>query len=407
MTHPLQLAKDYIPYDGMLPVAQVERIVGQKIKPDTKPKSGAVVAIELGLSYNYFTAKTKKVRCMKLLGAGDLKRGYEKYMELTAKTVESLNTMFDTLSNRIWGFEVFDRFAGLSEGFTRNLQNNLKQSDISQFGRLSKAHTMLKHFRDLEHLKSKALLYIPIEKRLPLTEKFIKRYYWRENMTTYQIANELVVPERHIQAEIKRLGMKKRENGIKPRGKKGFKMPEEQKVKHRKQPHSRVTVQIDPETFKVLRTFSSTGAVERDGWSRENVRKAIKSAGLHDGFLWAYEGEEEEMVQRVKAKGDLSKKLKIWKNGKVSKESIQELYIDQGLNKEEVAAILGCVPDTVAQCASRFKLSKQTKITTETLKRHYIKEGMSPGDIADMYGYSVSSIRTYLSKRGITKKKTA
>ena len=183
-------------------------------------------------------------------------------------------------------------------------------------------------------------------------------------------------------------------------------MPEHEKVKHRRQPHARAVVQLCPVSFKILRTYNATGAVERDGWSRENVRKAIKSAGLHDGFLWAYQGEEENIIQKAKAKGDLAKKLRIWENGEITKEDLQRLYIDQNLTTHQVAKILGCHHSTVAGKAMRFGLSKKKKpLSKAELKDLYIVRGLQAHEIAAQTGRTTKTITTYLSRMKIHKYK--
>jgi len=395
MTFPLQLSKDYIKLDDT--------------KARTTPKEIPVeygVAERFGLCRTYFTSSTKKIRVIRLLGGGNVETGYTKYLKVVEDLNREFHKMCEILDDRILGYTVFDSFAGHSHKKTSSLKHEVEKRGIPSYKKLMTVHKILKNFKKLEAIRKSSLHYIPIDQRIPLTEKFIKKYYWNKKMTTGQIAAELVVPEIHVQKEIKRLGMKKKDNGIKLRGKKGFVMPEEQKIKHQNQPHARAVVQICPRTFKILRRYNSTGAVERDGWSRENVRKAIKSAGLHDGFLWSYDGTEAEIIERAKGKGNLKKKLKIWENGPIQKETLQKLYIDQDLNKDEIAEILGCTPGAVACCASRFGLTKRINIDDATLKRLYLDERRSAKEIAEMTGYAPSSISTYLSNRGIKRSKT-
>lgn len=397
----LGLAADYIPIDQR----EDEPII-------IKNKSNSIlvneydIAMKFGLSRNFFTAKTKKIRLIRLLGAGNVEDGYIKYLQLTENLMKDFNEICEILENRIWGFKTFDQFMEQKHPYTQKLKREVNTYGITRYQKISTIHKVINSFRSLEKIRQKALSYIPLDKRLPLTEKFIKKYYWREKMTTEMLANELIVPEVWVQKEVTRLGMQKKQNGIKLRGRKGYVMPEDEKKKHRKQPHARAVVQICPRKFTVLRRWDATGAVERDGWSRENVRKAIKSAGLHDGFLWAYEGKEKEIIDRAKARGNLEKKLKIWENGQIPKETLYELYIEQDLNFEQVAEILGHTPGAIACRCSKFGFKKRVNISTQTLKTLYIDQGLSAKEIADMYGYKHKSISTYLSKRGIKRRIT-
>ena len=392
-------AADYIPID------QREEEVSVISQIKNSRLNEYEIAEKFGLYRNFFKSKTKKMRLIRLLGTGNVEKGYLKYMQITEDLQREFNEICEVLDKRIWGFKTFDQFMDQKPTYTQKLKHEVTAYGIDRYKKISTVHTVIKQFRRLEKIRQHSLSYIPIEKRLPLTEKFIKKYYWDEKMTTEMIADALIVPEIWIQKEINRLGMQKKQNGIKLRGRKGYVMPEDEKKKHRKQPHARAVVQICPRKFKVLRRWDATGAVERDGWARENVRKAIKSAGLHDGFLWAYEGKEKEIIDRAKEKGNLEKKLKIWENGHIPKEQLHELYIVQDLDFEQVAEIIGCTPGAVACRASKFGFRKRKCINDKKLKHLYLVEKLSAGEIAEQEGYSVSSIRTYLSKRGITRRR--
>lgn len=400
----LQLAKDYIPFDIRHPKTQVKKV--SETPPKDMKRKLRDAAHVLNLAPTTFYAKTKRNRAIKLLGKGDMIKGYHIYESILIKIQDSFHLMCEALRETPRGFETFDGFRDVMKNTTYTLEKDIHKSGIKQYNKLLRVHHTLKDFQALQDIKKHTLKYIPLERRVPLTKNFLTKYYWEEKHTTGQIADMLVVPEIWVQKEVRRLGMQKKPNGIKLRGKKGFKMPEEQKVKHRNQPHAIPVVQICPREFTVLRRWNATGAVERDGWNRENVRKAIKSAGLHDGFLWAHEGMEDEIIARAKAKGNLEKKLKIWENGHIQKEVLYDLYVVKGLNKEQIAAKLGCTPGAVACRASKFGFSKRVNISTETLKTLYIDQGMKAKEIAQMYGYSTQSIATYLSKRGIKRKTT-
>ena len=388
MTHPLGLSPDYV------------KLETRKRMPTITVNNGQEAAKELGLPRNTFFAKTKRNRVIYLLGKGDPWEGHDVYERIIKDVKTAFLSACEVLNSMLRGYETFDSFTQ-NQYNTKALRNDVLRIGVYQHKKVTRIHRLLKDFIEFQALRKNPLGYITIEERLPLTRRFVIKHYWTDKLTTEHIAKELVVPEGWVKSEITRLEMEKKKNGIKLRGKKGFKMPEEQKVKHQNQPHARAVVQMDPRSFKVLREFNSTAAVERDGWLRENVRKAIKSAGLHDGFIWAYLGEEEAMIKRVKENGNWERNLKIWENGHITREEIQDLYIDQDLSTAEVAKILGVTAGAVAVRASKFGLTKQKNISDERLTQLYVCEGMTAQQIAEQEGYTLSTIRTYLCKRNI------
>ena len=391
MTHPLGLSPEYIKIDK-----------NRRVSPTVTVDTRYTAATELGYSINAFLHKSTRNRAKHLLGKGDVLLGHEVYERIAKDVKDAFLKACETLDSTLKGYETFNSFTK-GKYNTYTLMRDTQRLGIHQHKKLIRVHALLKDFVKFEALKKHPLGYIAIEDRVPLTRRFVMKYYWTEKMTFESIAKVLVVPEGWVKSEIKRLELEKKKNGIKLRGKLGWKMTEAQKVKHQNQPHARAVVQMDPRTFEVLREFNSTGAVERDGWLRENVRKAIKSAGLHDGFLWAYRGEEEAMIKRVKEHGNLDRNLKIWENGHITREEIQNLYIDQDMSLKEVAEVLGCNKGSVAVRASMFKLTKRKNISDERLTQLYVHEGLSVQEIAEQEGYKVTTIRTYLSRRNIRK----
>lgn len=249
--------------------------------------------------------------------------------------------------------------------------------------------------------------YIPIEKRVPLEAEFIKEHYWKQQKTSNEIAKELNVPTSCVLDEIKRLGLGKKQNGIKHRGKKGFKMTEEQKAKRENQPHAKPIVQICPETFEIVREYKSKGAVEKFGFNRENVRRAIKSGGLHNGFLWALKGFEKPLVKVVQQRGNLEIKLRANKFKRPSKEELHKFYIVKNYTAEQCAEIFACHKTTIAILAMKYGLSKKKKpLNINELKKLYIKDNLTASEIAKIFDYKTSSIVTYLHRNNIKKLKT-
>jgi len=392
MTHPLGLSPDYIPIDTRKRVTTVT----------VTDSSKSTVAKDMGLPPSIFSAKTKKNRAIHLLGKGDVAKGHRRYERMLKEVESAFLEACEMLGDMVRGYETFDSFTQRKYN-TYALRRDTVNVGVHQYKKLIRIHRLLKDFASFQALRRSVVGHIALEDRVPLTKRFVMKYYWQEKMTSETLAKELVVPEGWIHSEIKRLGMHKKKNGVKLRGKKGFAMPEAQKVKHQNQPHAKAVVQIDPRSFEVLRSFNSTAAVERDGWIRENVRKAIKSAGLHDGFLWAYDGEEEDTVKRAKAKGNLERNLQIWENGHMNKEVLQDLYIDKNMSLQEVADKLGYKVGSVGTKVSQLGLTKRKNISDERLRFLYVEQGMTAPEIADQEGYTISTIRTYLSRRGMHK----
>lgn len=248
-------------------------------------------------------------------------------------------------------------------------------------------------------------IFIPFAKRKPLTKKYIKEHYWQLQKTVPQIAEELNVPAQWVYNEIRRFGLGKIKNNIKKKGRKGWKAPESYKVCRQNQPHRKAVVQICPKSFNTVKEYRSVCSVEESGFNRENVRRAIKNAGLHKGFLWAHEGMETPVINAAKKRGNLEIKINMSKLQKPAKDELKRLYINQNLTLHEVAKIMNCHPGTIAHYAAQYGLKKRTgKISIEELKRLYLVDGLSAKEIAKKYGYFESSISTYLSKNGIKKR---
>jgi len=395
----LQLAKNYTPHqDTHSSIFDGHQLVSTYNAPETN-------SVEQ-VSVDKVNKKTKWYRLQLLLGKGDVAQGMDRLEKITKDLAKQFTDMYETLETQIEGKKVLELYMGKRVSYLSMKFRDIHVYGITTYKKLKSIHQVLKSYQKLQNLKLHKGEYIPIEKRLPLKKTFLRKYYWEQKLTTQMIADAIYVPEIYIQKEITRLDMGKRKHGIKLRGRKGYKMPEVEKIKHRNQPHARAVVQICPNTFKIIRHYHATGAVERDGWSRENVRKAIKTAGLHDGFLWAYKGDEESIISRAKEKGNLQKKLAIFNKGTISRDRVRELYIDKDMNYQEVAKELDCNWHTIACIASKMGLKKRNPVDTATLKRLYIDQGLQAKQIAQITGHTVKTISTYLSKRKITRRTT-
>ena len=246
--------------------------------------------------------------------------------------------------------------------------------------------------------------YTPLDKREPLTPSFIMKEYWANQKTTCEIAKELNVPESWVQKEIRRLDLGKKKRGIRHKsGHKDTVMSKEQRQKRQNQPHAKPIVQICPKTYMTVKEYSSQGAVERHGFNRENVRRAIKTCGLHKGYLWAFRELKEATIRVAQKREHITKrKLQASQYKRPTKKQLEQLYIIQGKTLEECADIFRCHKTTLAILAGKYGLRKRTeKINITQLKDLRIVQGLSVKEIAQQLGYTHKTISTYLSRAGI------
>lgn len=247
--------------------------------------------------------------------------------------------------------------------------------------------------------------YIPFLKREPLTDSFVMKHHWSGRKTTGQIAKELNVPKGWVIKEIKRLGLQKKDNGIQRKGRNGWVASQSFKDVRKNQPHRKEVVQICPTSFSILKTYRSTTAVEEDDFNRENVRKAIKTAGMHKGYLWAYKGFETVVINVAKRRGNLETKLNVRAYKQPNKETLKKLYIDKNMSTHDIAQIYKCHHGTIAALASKYELKKRTKkIAVEELKHLRLVEGLSTKQIAQKQGCKESTISRYLWENKIKRR---
>lgn len=247
--------------------------------------------------------------------------------------------------------------------------------------------------------------FVPPLERKPLTKEYLKANYWDKKMLPKDIAFKLNVPESWVYAEIRRLKMSKKANGIKIKGRKGWVADQAYKKARQNQPHRRACVCIDPKTFETIKEYRSFAAVSEDGYSREHVRRAIKQAGLHGGYLWSEKGMEKIIIKIAKERGNLDLKLRMRTYKQPSKSELELYYIKLDMTLDECARHFGCHRFTIAALAGKYSLRKRTgKITKDTLIKLFVDEGLTASQIAEKTGYKASSISTYLSRYGIKKR---
>lgn len=246
--------------------------------------------------------------------------------------------------------------------------------------------------------------YVPLEKRKPLNAEYIMRVYWVEKKTTQMIAESLNVPEDWIIKEIKRLGLGKKQCSIKRKGRKGSVMSSSEREKRQKQPHAKPVVQIDPNTFEIVREYSSVKETERYGFARSNVRSAIRRVGLHKGYMWAYKSLADGTIRVCKKKDVLGKKLQAYNYKRPSKDELENHYKLQGKTLKECGRFFGCHPFTIATLAGKYGIKKRDKkIDIKKLEYLYVECNLTARDVALKCGCSATTVATYLSRNGIKK----
>ncbi len=96
-----------------------------------------------------------------------------------------------------------------------------------------------------------------MNKHPTISKVWLKKKYWDEQKTDSEIAKIRKVPITYIQDLIKKYDLSKKKNGIKLKGKKGYSMPENEKQKHRVQPHAKEIAVFKINSFKPIGTYRS------------------------------------------------------------------------------------------------------------------------------------------------------
>lgn len=302
-------------------------------------------------------------------------------------------------------FEVTESYIRSNPKYSKYVSNGMFDMDTYISDQEQTQEIYLEDYIEEENQQS--ISYIPIEEREPLTASFIMQEYWARQRTTLQIAKELNVPDSWVQKEVKRLGLGKKERGIKHKsGHKGEVMSKEERQKRQNQPHAKPIVQICPKTYVIIREYNSQGAVERYGFRRENVRRAIKTCGLVKGYLWAFKDLKEATIRVAKRREALTaRKLQAAQYKRPTKRQLHNLYIVQNKTLIECAELFKCHPTTLAILAGKYGLKKRTgTVSIDELKYLRVVKGLSAEEIAKKLGYTTKTISTYLSRAGVKKK---
>ena len=134
------------------------------------------------------------------------------------------------------------------------------------------------------------LLPLPKHKSIdPLGYAWLKTLYWDFEWTAKKIALYLNTSTAWVDGEIKRLDLQKTKNGIKLRGKKGYKQSDAERKIRQNQPHARKVQQLDLnggliETFRSKKYAAKCLKVTPTHITRA-IREPHRTCG---GFKWRY-----------------------------------------------------------------------------------------------------------------------
>jgi plasmid maintenance system antidote protein VapI len=239
-----------------------------------------------------------------------------------------------------------------------------------------------------------------------ITSDWLIVHYWHKGLTSPELENYFGYSKSFYYKKIKEYGLQKTKNMIKLRGRRGYVMPEEEKQAHKNQPHRVPVSKICPYTFKILKRYNSITETEKDGFVREHVKRRIRTAGVHKGFLWARAGEEEGVIAVAK-KRDLSLSLHYSQKPKApSKEFLRQKYLLEGKKAEAIARELGFSAGYILSLVSKYGLKKVKRVTISAawLKTEYIEKRRTLKDIAAELGVAPETIGRKAAGWGIRKR---
>ncbi|UTJ05413.1 hypothetical protein [Arcobacter roscoffensis] len=109
-----------------------------------------------------------------------------------------------------------------------------------------------------------------------ISKNWIKKKYWEEEKTAEEMAAMRKVKTSYVQALISKYNLTKKKNGIKRKGKKGYKMPESEKDKHKAQPHAKPINVFKVESKAFVGTYRSIAhAANELGLLRTHIKDCL------------------------------------------------------------------------------------------------------------------------------------
>jgi len=143
-----------------------------------------------------------------------------------------------------------------------------------------------------------------------ISKQWIKRKYWDEQKTAEEMAALRGVSRHTINSLIRQYGLQKKKNGLKPKGKIGYTMPEDERAKHRVQKHSKAILVFKGKSKKPIYEFTSiTAAANELNLRREHIRDCLnenKQRWSAKGFSFEYKRYRGEILYERRSKLDFS-----------------------------------------------------------------------------------------------------
>lgn len=130
-----------------------------------------------------------------------------------------------------------------------------------------------------------------------IPRNWLKQRYWYDKVTIPKLAKRKKVSKAHICRLINEYGLKKKENGIKQKGRDSFKMSESQKALIKKMQTSRKEVIVHTKKGSFVGIYESLREVSRElGIDRRNITRCLRatapaSTGGYTFKLKRYKGE--------------------------------------------------------------------------------------------------------------------
>lgn len=162
-----------------------------------------------------------------------------------------------------------------------------------------------------------------MNKHPTISKMWLKKKYWDEEKTDFEIAKIRKVPTTYIQELIRKYDLSKKKNGIKLKGKKGYSMPEKEKEKHRVQPHSKEIAVFKANSLKPIGTFRSINyAAQMLEVCRNHIKDCLnpnKKRWSTKGYRFEYKKYKGEIIVERRNNLDFTQSFEQITNGLTAK----------------------------------------------------------------------------------------
>ena len=122
----------------------------------------------------------------------------------------------------------------------------------------------------------------------PLDKTWLKMLYWDYKWTAVQISEHLEVSSSWVTTEIVRLGLSKKKNGIKFRGKKGIRQSVREREVRQNQPHSKQVIRIsldgsELKQYRSIKYAAKSNGVKNPSHITRAIKEPFRTCG---GYRW-------------------------------------------------------------------------------------------------------------------------